>query len=113
MWDSFKEELIAIKTASLSGALIGGAAGLAGGQVVDPRYKWHAAGAGLLAGAGLGRAGGKLTYRPKVPLALGAVGAGGLVASKLMDQTGRDLRVADAYARQFQNPGPINTGRWL
>jgi hypothetical protein len=113
MWDSFKDELIHIKTAGLSSALLGGAAGLAGGQAVDPRYRWHAAAAGALAGSGLGRAGGKLVYRPKVPLALGSLGVGGVVAKKLMDRTGHDLRVADAYARQFQNPGPISTGRWL
>jgi hypothetical protein len=113
MWDSFKEEMVAIKTASLSGAVLGGAAGLAGGQAVDPRYKWHAAAAGALAGSGLGRSAGRVVYRPKVPVALGSIGAGGVVASKLMDQTGHDLRVADAYARQFQRPGRINTGRWL
>lgn len=108
MWDSFREELISIKTAGLSGALIGGAAGLAGGQAVDPRYRWHAAAAGAL-GGGLG----KHLLNPKVLGGVAALGGGAYVTKKLMDRTGHDLRVADAYARQFQNPGRINTGRWL
>jgi len=108
MWNSFREELIHIKTAGLAGAAIGAAGGLAAGQAVDPRYRWHAAAAGAL-GGGMGRH----LLKPKVLGGMAALGGGAYVTKKLMDQTGQDLRVTDAYARQFQYPGPIDTGRWL